>query len=201
MQKAEKRHFLKKVLFKKQIRNKRKVKESIQKLDKKEKDKIKEYQRKRYQQMIQYKKEALQNKWPLLLLSIKTSEKTLKFGNIRVKKTGFQKSKQPIDLDLINVDQIVMSDKFKHSDDDFKYFIGYKEDEIVKPLCIILPQMTGYIKYFENGGKNMSFMVKNDMHLDKYKWNLRQNWKKVKHKISQHACLWWKIHKSQSKKF
>ena len=62
-----------------------------------------------------------------------------------------------------------MSDKFKHSDDDFKYFIGYKEDEIVKPLCIILPQMTGYIKYFENGGKNMSFMVKNDMHLDKYK--------------------------------
>ena len=105
----------------------------------------------------------------MLLLSIKTSEKTLKFGNIRVKKTGFQKSKQPIDLDLINVDQIVMSDKFKHSDDDFKYFIGYKEDEIVKPLCIILTQMTGYIKYFENGGKNMSFMVKNDMHLDKYK--------------------------------
>ena len=105
----------------------------------------------------------------MLLLSIKTSEKTLKLGNIRVKKTGFQKSKQPIDLDLINVDQIVMSDKFKHSDDDFKYFIGYKEDEIVKPLCIILTQMTGYIKYFENGGKNMSFMVKNDMHLDKYK--------------------------------
>ena len=66
------------------------------------------------------------------------------------------------------MDQIVMSDKFKHSDDDFKYFIGYKEDEIVKPLCIILPQMTGFIKYFQNGGKNMSFMVKNDMHLDKY---------------------------------
>ena len=62
-----------------------------------------------------------------------------------------------------------MSDKFKHSDDDFKYFIGYKEDEIVKPLCIILTQMTGYIKYFENGGENLSFMVKNDMHLDKYK--------------------------------
>ena len=66
------------------------------------------------------------------------------------------------------MDQIVVSDKFKHSDDDFKYFIGCKEDEIVKPLCIILPQMTGFIKYFQNGGKNMSFMVKNDMHLDKY---------------------------------
>ena len=33
----------------------------------------------------------------------------------------------------------------------FKYFIGYQEYEIAKPLCIILPQMNGYIKYFENG--------------------------------------------------
>ena len=60
----------------------------------------------------------------------------------------------------VNVDQIVVSDKFKHSDEGYKYFIGYQEDEIVKPLCIILPQMSGYIKYFENGGKNMSFLLK-----------------------------------------
>ena len=66
------------------------------------------------------------------------SEKTLKFDNIRVNKKEFHKSKQPINLDLVNVDQIVISDKFKHSDDGFKYFIGYKEDHIVKPLCIIL---------------------------------------------------------------
>ena len=76
------------------------------------------------------------------------SEKTLKFDNIRVNKKEFHKSKQPIDLDLINVDQIVVSDKFKHNDDGFKYFIGYKEGEIVKPLCVILSQMTRYIKYF-----------------------------------------------------
>ena len=50
------------------------------------------------------------------------------------------------------------SDKFKHSDDGFKYFIGYKEGEIVKLLCIILLQMSGCIKYFENGGKKMYFM-------------------------------------------
>ena len=68
-------------------------------------------------------------------------EKTLKFGNIKVNKKEFRKSKQPIDLDLINVDQIVIPDKFKHSDDGFKCFIGYKEGEMVKPLCIILPQM------------------------------------------------------------
>ena len=84
----------------------------------------------------------------IVLLSIKMSEKTLKFDNIRVNKKEFHKSKQPIDLDLINVDQIVVSDKFKHNDDGFKYFIGYKEGEIVKPLCVILSQMTRYIKYF-----------------------------------------------------
>ena len=96
------------------------------------------------------------------------SEKTLKFNNIRVNKKEFHKSKQPIDLMSVNVNQIVVSDRLKHSDEGFKYFIGYQDDEIVKPLCIILPQISGYIKYFENGGKNMSFMVKDDIVLVKY---------------------------------
>ena len=52
------------------------------------------------------------------------SKKTLKFGNIRVNKKEFYKSEQPINLDLINVDQIKVSDKFKHGDDGFKHFIG-----------------------------------------------------------------------------
>ena len=56
------------------------------------------------------------------------SEKTLKFDNIRVNKKEFHKSKQPIDLMSVNVDQIVVSDKFKHSDEDFKYFIGYQDN-------------------------------------------------------------------------
>ena len=96
------------------------------------------------------------------------SEKTLKFNNIRLNKKEFHKSKEPIDLMSVNVDQIVASDKFKHSDEGFKYFIGYWEDEIVKSLCIILPQMSGYIKYFESGGKNMSFLIKNDEVWEEY---------------------------------
>ena len=107
------------------------------------------------------------------------SEKTLNFDNIKVNKKEFHKFKQSVDLDLINVDQIVVSDKFKHSDDGFKYFIGYKEGEIVKPLCIILPQMTGDIKYFENGGKNMSFLIKDDV-LDEY----NEIWNKIKEKLN-----------------
>ena len=76
--------------------------------------------------------------------------------------------KEPIELMSVNVDQIFISDKFKHSNEGFKYFIGYQEGGIVKPLCIILPQMSGYIKYFENGGKNMSFLIKDDEVPEKY---------------------------------
>ena len=96
------------------------------------------------------------------------SEKTLKFNNIRPNKNEFHKSKEPIDLMLANIYQIVVSDKFKHNNEGFKYFIGYQEYEIVKPLCIVLPQMSGYIKYFENGGKSMSFLIKDDEVWEKY---------------------------------
>ena len=84
-------------------------------------------------------------------------EKTLKFNNIKVNKKEFQKSKQAIGLDSVTTDKMVLSDKFKHSEEAYKYFIGYQEDEIVRPLCIILSQMNGYIKYFENGRKKYVF--------------------------------------------
>ena len=105
------------------------------------------------------------------------SEKTLKFNNIRLNKKEFHKSKEPIDLMSVNVDQIVVSDKFKHNNEGFKYFIGYQEGEIVKPLCIILPQMSGCIKYVECGGKNMSFFIKDDEVWEKYDeiWDVIKN--------------------------
>ena len=87
------------------------------------------------------------------------SGKTLKFNNIRLNKKEFHKSKEPIDLMSVNVDQIVVSDKFNHNDG-YKYFIGYQKGEIVKPLCIILPQMSGYIKYFEVVVKTCLFLLK-----------------------------------------
>ena len=92
----------------------------------------------------------------------------MKILGIRLNKKEFHKSKQPFDLGLVKVDEIVVLEKFKHSDNGIKYFIRYKEGEIVKPLCIMLPQMTGYKKYFENRGKNISFVIKGDYVQDKY---------------------------------
>ena len=96
------------------------------------------------------------------------SEKTLKFNHIILNKKKFNKSKEPIDLLSVDSDQIVVSHKFKHNDEGFKYFIGYLKGEIIKPLCILLPQMSGYIKSFENGSNSMSFLIKDDEVWDKY---------------------------------
>ena len=95
------------------------------------------------------------------------SEKTLKFNNIILNKKNFHKSKGHIYLSSVDLDQIVLSYKFKHNDKGFKYFIGYLKNEIVKTLCTIFTQMSGYIKYFENGSKNMSFFIKDDEVWDK----------------------------------
>ena len=105
------------------------------------------------------------------------SEKALKFNNIRLNKKEFHKFKELIDLISVNVDQIVVSDKFNHNNENFKYFIGYQEGGIVKPLCIILSQMSRYIKYFENGGKSMSFLIKHVEVWEKYEniWYVIKN--------------------------
>ena len=86
------------------------------------------------------------------------SEQTLKFGDIVVNKKEFHASKQAIALNSVKAAKILVSYKFKHSDDGFKYFIDYlHDDDVIRPLCIILPQMSGYIKYFDNGGKMMIY--------------------------------------------
>ena len=75
-------------------------------------------------------------------------KKTLKFNNIRVNKKKFLMSKKAIDLISVNVNKTVVSDKFNYNEAGFKYFfIGYQKVEIVKSSCIILPQVSGYIKY------------------------------------------------------
>ena len=59
-------------------------------------------------------------------------------------------------LNLVDTNKIVIFDKFKYSYDGSKYFIGYlHDDDVIRRLCIILPQMSGYIKYFDDGGKHV----------------------------------------------
>ena len=109
------------------------------------------------------------------------SEQTLKFGDIVVNKKDFHASKQAIALNSVKTGKILVCYKFKHSDDGFKYFIGYlHDDDGIRPLCIILPQMSGYIKYFDNGGKNMSFKIEDERVYVKY----NEIWNKIKNSLN-----------------
>ena len=108
LQKAEERYSKEKAA-EYYLQNKEAIKEKSQNrcenLSQEEKDQIKEYQRKKYQELIQYKKEGLQNNFCFFLSKIRMSEKTLKFDNIRVNKKEFHKTKQPIDLMSVNTEQ------------------------------------------------------------------------------------------------
>ena len=64
-------------------------------------------------------------------------------------------------FNLININNIAISDKVKNGEIS-NYFIGYLNNiDEINSLGVILPQMSGYIKYFENGGKNMSCKIEN----------------------------------------
>ena len=99
------------------------------------------------------------------------------FNDVEVNKKDFYDAKKAIPLNLININNIAVSNKVKNNHDTNKYFIGYLHDiDAVSPLCIILPQMSRYIKYFENGGKNMSFKIEDEDVYLKY----NQIWNKIK---------------------
>ena len=71
------------------------------------------------------------------------ADKTLKFVTVNTKE--FHENKQYTELMNVNVDKIVILGIFKSTHKGFKHFIGYKTDEMVKTLCIVLPQMNAYV--------------------------------------------------------
>ena len=100
--------------------------------------------------------------------SIKISSRKIKFGDKEVNKKECYSSKQAVPLDYVDLDKIVVSSKWKISDTTYKCLCGYLNNDIIQPLCVILPQMNGYIKYFDDDGKNMSFVTEDEEVYEKY---------------------------------
>ena len=75
-----------------------------------------------------------------------------------------------------------MSSKWKISDTTYKYLCGYLNNDTIQPLCVILPQRNGYIKYFADGGNNMSFVTDDEEVYEKYNeiWEVVRKLFKVK---------------------
>ena len=85
-------------------------------------------------------------------------------------------------LDSVDLSKIVVSSRWKLNDATYKYFCGYLNNDVIQPLCVILPQMSGYIKYFDDGGKNMSFVTDDKKAYEKYDeiWNVVKRLLKLK---------------------
>ena len=96
------------------------------------------------------------------------SSRKIKFGDKEVDKKEFYSSKQAVSLDSVDLSKIVVLNKWKINDTTYKYLRGYLNNDVIQPLCVILPQMNGYIKYFDDGGKNMSFVTGDEEVYEKY---------------------------------
>ena len=105
----------------------------------------------------------------------------IKFGNKEVNKKEFYSSKQAISLDSADLNKIVVSKKWKINDTTYKHICGYLINDTIQPLCVIVPQMDGYIKYFDDGGKNMSFVTDDEKIYKKHNeiWEVVRNLLKI----------------------
>ena len=114
------------------------------------------------------------------------SLRKIKFGDKEVNKKEFYSSKQAISLDSVDLNKIVVSKKWKIKDTTCKYICGYLNNFTIQPLCVILPQMDGYIKYFDDGGKNMSFVTDDEKIYEKYNeiWEVIRNLLKLDFTVS-----------------
>ena len=103
------------------------------------------------------------------------SEKNINFDDKNPQKSIFYKNKQINNIEDIDVNNTLVFKKEPYgTKNSFKYFIGYNDNDIIRPFCIKLPQMTGYVRKFEKNA-TMSFIVK-DKQLSK---NHTKIWKKV----------------------
>ena len=102
------------------------------------------------------------------------SSQKIKFRDKEVDKKNFYSSKEAVLLDSVDLSKIVVSSRWKLNDTTYKYFCRYLNNDVIKSLCVILPQMSGYIKYFDNNEKNMSFVTDDKEVYEKYNeiWNV-----------------------------
>ena len=96
------------------------------------------------------------------------SGKNINVNNKKIKKREIYKNRKVNSIDDIDVNKILFSKKEQYSTkNSFKYFIGYNDNDAIRPLCVRLPQMTGYAKKFDENA-TMSFRANNKQILKNY---------------------------------
>ena len=97
------------------------------------------------------------------------NENSINFNNENIKKSDFyNRNKKIFNIDDIDVNKILISKKEQYSKYNwFKYFIGYNDKDVIRPLYLFVSQTTGYINKFEKN-KIMSRTVKDKQLLENY---------------------------------
>ena len=103
------------------------------------------------------------------------SNKTINFEDKKISKSNFYKNKKLFNMHDLDVNKILVSKKESYgTKNSLKYFIGYNEDDVIRPLYIKLTQMIGYAIYFD-ASMTMSFKVDDNKILKKY----NKIWEKI----------------------
>ena len=84
--------------------------------------------------------------------------KSINFDNKNIKKSDFyNKNKKIFNIDDIDVNKILVSKKEQYGKhNSFKYFIGYNDNNVIRPLCLFFSQTTGEINKFDKNN-NVSY--------------------------------------------
>ena len=78
------------------------------------------------------------------------SGKNINFDDKKIKRSEFYKNKKVTRIDDTDVNKILVSKKEPYgTENSFKYFVGYNDNDVIRPLRVRLPQMTGYARRFD----------------------------------------------------
>ena len=73
----------------------------------------------------------------------------------------YNKNKEIFNIDDTDINKILIPKKEKYGKyNSFKYFIGYNDNDVIRPLYLFLSQTTGYINKFDKNKTTMSLMIK-----------------------------------------
>ena len=106
------------------------------------------------------------------------STSNVNFNDKKNKKKSefYNKNKKIFNIDDVDVNEILVSKKEQYGKhNSFKYFIGYNDNDVIRPLYLFISQTTGYINKFDKN-KIMSLMIKDIQLFKKY----NKIWKKLK---------------------
>ena len=86
------------------------------------------------------------------------SGQNINFDNKKNLKSEFYKNKKVNSIDDTDVNKILVFKKELYgTKNSFKYFIGYNDNDIIRPLFVKVPEMTGYV---ENLMKMQQYLLK-----------------------------------------